>query len=97
VGQGLSQSSSSSPGLVFSSLKDRSSPRDPLVSHGEEPPERSSLIHDAGRRVYIFIDFDYGPIPRLEREPHVSEGPFRSALLSDYQSASLAQFASHYM
>lgn len=27
--------------LVFSSLKDRSSPRDPLVSHCEEPPGAS--------------------------------------------------------
>lgn len=67
VGQGLSRSSSSSPVLVFSSLKDRSSPRDPLVSHGEERP-RAHLSTGAGQ-VYIFIDFDYGPIPR---ETHAS-------------------------
>lgn len=46
--------------LVFSSLKDRSSPRDPLVSHGKEPPGAS--LSTGARQVYIFIDFDYEPI-----------------------------------
>lgn len=38
--------------LVFSSLKDRSSPRDPIVSHGEEPPGAS--LH-RGRDESIFL------------------------------------------
>lgn len=34
--------------LVFSSLKDRSSPRDPLVSHGEEP--QGASLHGGSAR-----------------------------------------------
>jgi len=41
--------------LVFSSLKDRSSPRDPLVSHGEEPPERISLSSTTRTDESIFL------------------------------------------
>lgn len=57
--------------LVFSSLKDRSSPRDPLVSHDEEQPPGASPRGQ--RRVYIFIDFDYRPIP--SRAPQSADSP----------------------
>lgn len=38
--------------LVFSSLKDRSSPRDPLVSHGKEPPGAS--LHGGKTSLYFY-------------------------------------------